>query len=527
MERSQIWKIVLILAIVAIFSFALIPTKKSPETIRLGLDLKGGTHLVMQVNTDEAISAEVDQAIERMKAQAVRAELPTPDFRRSEARAFVLTPPQGVPTTEYEKLARDWLPDFETKVSDGSIAMELRHASATAMADQTVRQAIETVRNRVDALGVTEPIIARQGGLQGERIVIQLPGVDDPARVKEIIRTTAQLQFKIVEAGPAATEDAVLSSLPAGIGRDSVVVLPGDARDQFGRVTGRQFYALNKSVPVTGRDLKTARVQKGQLGEPIVGFSLTPEGGRKFGQLTETNVGRNLAIVLDNRVRSAPRINSKIEDEGIIEGSFTPQEASDLALILRSGSLPASLTTLEERTVGPSLGLDSIRAGITGSVLGFIVMIVGVLFYYKGAGVNATIALLLNLLILLGMMAYFHATLTLPGIAGIILTLAMAIDSNVLVFERIREELRAGKSVRAAIDQGFSLALGTVIDTNLTTMIAALFLFQFGSGPVRGFAVTLMIGLTASVFTAFYVSRVIFDFVYNRGGRRPETMSIG
>ena len=527
MERSQIWKIVLILAVVAIFVIPLVPTTKSPETIRLGLDLKGGTHLVMQVNTEEAISAEVDQAIERIKAQAVRTELPTPIAMRKDSRSFTVTPPQGVPTAEYEKLATDWLPDFEVRVSEGSLTLELRHASAAAMEDQTVRQAIETISNRVDALGVTEPIIARQGGLQGDRIVIQLPGVDDPARVKEIIRTTAQLQFRLVEGGPAGTEEAVFSTLNPGITRDAVVVLPGDAIDEFGRVTGRQFYALNRSVPVTGRDLKTARVQKGQLGEPIVGFSLTPDGGRKFGQLTEANVGRRLAIVLDNKIRSAPTINSKIEDEGIIEGSFSPQEASDLALVLRSGSLPASLTTLEERTVGPSLGLDSIRAGVTASLVGFILMIVFVVVYYKGAGLNATIALLLNLLILLGMMAYFHATLTLPGIAGIILTLAMAIDSNVLVFERIREELRNGKSVRASIDQGFSLALGTVIDTNLTTLIAALFLFQFGSGPVRGFAVTLMIGLTASIFTAFYVSRVIFDLVYNRRGSRPETISIG
>jgi preprotein translocase subunit SecD len=219
-------------------------------------------------------------------------------------------------------------------------------------------------------------------------------------------------------------------------------------------------------------------------------------------------------------------INSRIDGEGVIEGNFTPQEAADLALILRSGSLPASLTTLEERTVGPSLGMDSIRAGVTASLIGFMLMVVAVLLYYRGAGVNAIIALLLNLLILLGMMSYFGATLTLPGIAGIILTLGMAIDSNVLVFERIREELRAGKGVRASIEAGFSLALGTVIDTHLTTMIAALFLFQFGTGPVKGFAVTLLIGLAASLFTAFFVSRVIFELVYNRTNRPVAKMSI-
>ena len=526
MERSQIWKLGLIIAVIVIFTVAIIPTKNDPESIRLGLDLKGGTHLVMQVNTNETISAEVDQAIERLKGEAVQRELPTPEIRRTDDRTFQMAPPEGVPTTEYEKIADERLPDFEVSAPGGLLELSLKSLSATALEDQSVRQAIETIRNRVDALGVSEPIIARQGGVRGDRIVIQLPGVDDPARVKDIIRTTAQLQFRMVQGSPASDEQTVLASLPANVSRDSVVVMPGDAVDQFGRAVGRNYYALDKSVPLTGTDLKTARVQKGQLGEPIIGFSLTPDGGRKFGQLTEANIGRRLAIVLDDKVQSAPTINSKIEDEGIIEGSFSQQEASDLALILRSGSLPASLTTLEERTVGPSLGLDSIKAGVTASLAGFILVLLAVLIYYKGAGINASIALLMNLLILLGMMAYFNATLTLPGIAGIILTMAMAVDSNVLVFERIREELRAGKSVRASINQGFSLALATVIDTNLTTIIAALFLFQFGSGPVRGFAVTLMIGLTASVFTAFFVSRVIFDLVYNRGGRRPERISI-
>ncbi|HEY5611399.1 MAG TPA: protein translocase subunit SecD, partial [Thermoanaerobaculia bacterium] len=385
-------------------------------------------------------------------------------------------------------------------------------------------RSIETIRNRVDELGVAEPIIARQGGPRGNRIVIQLPGVDDPVRVKEIIKTTAQLQFRIVEGQAGSDPQAVLATVPTAA-RNDVDVLPGNSHDEFGRVVGRQYYAVRKSIPVTGSDLKSARVTQGRIGEPIIGFSMTPEGGRKFGALTGANVDRQLAIVLDNNIESAPVINSKIEDEGVIEGTFTPQEAADLALVLRSGSLPASLTTLEERTVGPSLGRDSIREGVTASLIGFALVLLSVVAYYKGAGFNAVVALLLNLVILLGMMAYFRATLTLPGIAGIILTLAMAIDSNVLVFERIREELRNGKSVRAAIDSGFSLAFGTVIDTHLTTIIAALFLFQFGSGPVKGFAVTLLIGLAASVFTAFFVSRVMFDIIYNRANR-PATISI-
>jgi preprotein translocase subunit SecD len=520
----MMWKILLILAVIVISAVALIPFE-GREPIQLGLDLKGGTRLVMQVNTMDAVKAEVDQAVERFKSQVLNLKLPTPTARRTSDLSFMVAPPAGIPVNEYDRVARDHFPDYSTTRTTEGLELTLKGTAVSSIQEQTVQQAMETIRNRVDALGVTEPIIARQGGVRGDRIVIQLPGVDDPVRVKEIIRTTAQLQFRLVEGGAGADEQSVLNSLPESV-RGEVDVLPADAEDSFGRVTGREYLAVRKSIPVTGRELKTARTTQGALGEPIVEFVWTPEGGRKFGALTGPNVGKRLAIVLDNKIQSAPVINSKIEDQGIIEGSFTPQEANDLALVLRSGSLPASLTPLEERTVGPSLGRDSIVEGVTASIIGFALVILAVLLYYRGAGINAVLALLLNLLILLGMMSYFRASLTLPGIAGIILTLAMAIDSNVLVFERIREELRNGKSVKAAIETGFSLAFGTVIDTHLTTIIAALFLFQFGSGPVKGFAVTLLIGLAASVFTAFFVSRVIFDLVYGRPGTRPQTISI-
>ena len=524
------WKIALIVAVLAIAAIAIVPTKEDTEPIKLGLDLKGGTQLVMQVNTQDAVRAEVDQAMERVKARAQTLGLPTPTVKRLDALAnrqpgFLLTPPQDIPTADYEKMIEDSFPDFAVNRGPQGLEARFQDVNATALADSTVEQAIETIRNRVDALGVTEPIIARLGGVRGSRIEIHLPGVDDPQRVKEIIRTTAQLQFRLVEGQSFSDAQAVFNALPVEL-REEVDILPTDSRDEFGRVTGRQFMAVRKSAPVTGRDLKTARVQKSELGQPTIGFSLTPEGGQKFKDLTTANINRQLAIVLDNKVESAPVINSAIEDQGVIEGSFTPSEASDLALVLRSGSLPASLTTLEERTVGPSLGRDSIRAGITASIVGFVLVLIAVLLYYRGAGINAVIALLMNLVILLGAMAYLKANLTLPGIAGIILTLAMAIDSNVLVFERIKEELRSGKSIRASIDSGFQLAFGTIVDTHLTTIIAALFLFQFGSGPVKGFAVTLLIGLAASVFTAFFVSRVIFEMVYFRGDRRPEHLSI-
>ena len=521
--NKNIWlKVGLIGFILVLFAIRNIPTKAEPEPIKRGLDLKGGTHLVMRVNVGDAVRLETDQAAEMFKSQATKNNLPAPTTRRVDDLTFSAVTPAGVPTTEYERLAKDYLPAFDmSRNAEGAMVFKMKAANASSIERDTIDHAVETIRNRVDALGVTEPIIVPESD---NRIVIQLPGVDDPARVKDIIKTTAQLQFRLVEGTPAADDKTALASVPAPMKQD-VEIFPGTREDELGRATGTEYYAVRRSVPVTGTDLKTARVQKGRLGEPVIGFSMTPDGARKFGDLTGNNVGRALAIVLDNKVVSAPRINSRIDDSGVIEGRFSQQQASDLALILRSGSLPASLTTLEERTVGPSLGRDSIRQGVLASLIGFIALIAAVLVYYKGAGINAVLALLLNLIILLGMMAYFHATLTLPGIAGIILTLGMAVDSNVLVFERIREELRDGKTVRAAIEQGFQRAFGTIIDTHMTTIISALFLFQFGTGPIKGFAVTLLIGLFASVFTAFFVSRVIFDVVY-KPQDRPAEISI-
>ncbi len=522
MNRTLWWKVILILGVLVAFTAAVIPTSKNPEPIRRGLDLKGGTHLVMRVNVGDATRLEVDQAMEAIKSQSTKNNLPIPTTRRINDTTFVAAPPAGISTADYERLAKDYLPSFDVvRTPDGTLQLKMKPTSAGAIERDTIDHAVETIRNRVDALGVTEPLIAPESG---NRIVIQLPGVDDPARVKDIIKTTAQLQFRLVEGNPGPDVKSTLDSVPQNM-KNEVDVLPGTREDELGRAAGTELYAVRKIIPVSGTDLKNARVQKGRLGEPNVGFSLTPDGGRKFGELTGANVGRRLAIVLDNKVVSAPRINSRIDDQGVIEGSFTTQQAADLALVLRSGSLPASLTTLEERTVGPSLGRDSIHQGVLASLIGFIALVLAVILYYHGAGINAVLALLLNLVIILGMLSIFKATLTLPGIAGIILTLGMAIDSNVLVFERIREELRDGKTVRAAIENGFSRAFGTIIDTHMTTIISALFLFQFGTGPIKGFAVTLLIGLFASVFTAFFVSRVIFDFTY-KPQDRPQTISI-
>ncbi len=512
------WKVVLILAVLVVFTVAIIPTKSNPEPLKRGLDLKGGISLKMKVNVNEAFRLEVDQAMNSLKQQAAAQSIPAPTTRRISDIAFVATIPAGVNSGPYERIARDYLPAFELSRGTSDLRFSMKSTAQKDLQRDTVEQAKEAIDRRVNALGVTEPIIVPEGE---DRISIQLPGVDDPARVKDIIKTTAQLQFRMVEGSSGPTAEAVYAALPANL-KNEVDILPSDRQDELGRRTGTEYVAVRKEVPVSGRDLKNARVQKGRVGEPVIGFSLTPDGAPKFGTLTGNNVGRQLAIVLDNKVVSAPRINSRIDSEGRIEGSFTQQEAADLALVLRSGSLPASLTTLEERTVGPSLGRDSIRQGFMATAIGFVLLVLAIIAYYKGAGINAVLALLLNLIILLGLMAYIRATLTLPGIAGIILTLGMAVDSNVLVFERIREEQREGKTARASIEQGFSRAFATVIDTHLTTIISALFLLGFGTGPIRGFAITLLIGLAASVFTAFFVSRMIFDIVYKQTDRTKE-----
>ncbi|HEX6160122.1 MAG TPA: protein translocase subunit SecD, partial [Thermoanaerobaculia bacterium] len=393
------------MAVLAIFTAAIIPTKNDPEPIKRGLDLKGGVQLVMRVNVNEAARLEVDQAAEALKAQATKLNLPVPVTRRVSDVAFDAVPPAGVSTAEYERIGRDFLPTFDVSRQGNGLRYAMKSTAYSDLRRDTVSQAIETIDNRVNALGVSEPIIAPQGE---DRIVMQLPGVDDPARLKDIIKTTAQLQFRIVEGSAGQSAQEVFDRLPANL-RSEVDIFPSTREDEFGRATGTEFLAVRKNVQVSGRDLKTARVEKGPVGEPVIGFTLTPEGAPKFSALTGANIQRRLAIVLDNKIVSAPTIQSEISDQGQITGQFTQQSASDLALVLRSGALPASLTTLEERTVGPSLGRDSIRQGFMATAIGFGLLVLAIIAYYKGAGVNAVLALLLNLVILLGMMAYFDA----------------------------------------------------------------------------------------------------------------------
>ncbi|MGC8917157.1 MAG: protein translocase subunit SecD [Thermoanaerobaculum sp.] len=520
MGKNLTWRWVLIGVVTALSVFLMWPPEKK---IHLGLDLKGGIHLVLKVNTDDAVRAEVDAAMERVRQALAEKGYPPESMARSDDNeGFSFKPAPNTDQAVLEQVLRDKVPDFT--VSRGvTVTCRLGDQVVRSLRDSAVRQALETIRNRVDQFGVAEPVIQRQG--DSDRIVVQLPGVDDPARVKDLIRATAFLEIKPVVAS-AESEEALLSKFGGKVPEDSVVVT-GDEHDLTGRVVGKRYYLLKKASVITGRDLRNARRSQDQFGQPAVSFTLTLEGGRKFGEYTAAHMGEQMAIVLDNKVYSAPVIRGHITDSGIIEGQFTVQAAEDLALVLRAGALPASITYLEERTVGPSLGRDSVIRGVRSGLVGLLLVMGFMLVYYKGAGINANVALLLNALLLFGALAAFKATLTLPGIAGIILTVGMAVDANVLIFERIREELALGKTVRNAVDLGFSRALATIIDSNLTTLIAALFLFQFGTGPIKGFAVTLSLGLVISMFTAVFVSRTLFEVVLSRKtGRGPQKLSI-
>jgi preprotein translocase subunit SecD len=371
-------------------------------------------------------------------------------------------------------------------------------------------------------LGVSEPVI-QEHGLGQYQILVQLPGVDDPARVKEIIQSTAMLEIKQSLGGPYSSQQQALQE-HGGVLPPDAVLMPGRS---IGRTdeTGEVWYLISRASAVSGADLRTAESSRDENGQPAVRFVLTGEGGRRFYAFTSAHVGDNLAVVLDNKVQEVAVIKDAIRDTGVINGRFTEQQTRDLSMVLRSGALPAGIKYLEERTVGPSLGADSIRAGVRAAIVGMVAVLVFMLIYYRGAGINADIALILNLIILLGFMGYFGAVLTLPGIAGVILTVGMGVDSNVLIFERIREELRNGKTPPSAVEQGFSHAWITIVDTHVTTIVSAAILFIFGTGPVRGFATTLVFGLAANLFTAVFVSRAIFDWVLSRK-QRGEALSI-
>ena len=519
MDRKIVWRVVIIVIVVAISAVSLYPPK---EKIKYGLDLRGGIHLVMRVNTDDTLKGELEESALRLKDQAADAGLELGVTVADPAsNSFTVEVPASVDATALMEVVETYLSEFDVERGAQRWTLTLPANIVEHVRDGATRSARETITNRVDQFGVAEPLIQRQGE---DRLLVQLPGVDDPARVKEIISSTAFLELKEVLAGPAPDRQSLLATV-GGRAPDDGEVLTGEGRRLDGSQGGRDYYLVRRSAIVSGRELRTAQRSQDRYGSPAVSFSLINAAADKFERFTGSHIGTNMAIVLDGTVISAPVIQGQIRDEGIITGSFSIEEADDLALKLRAGALPASITYLEERTVGPSLGHDSIVRGVKAAVAGLIAVMVFMLFYYRLSGLNADLALVLNIILLMGAMAYFGATLTLPGIAGVILTIGMAVDANVLVFQRIREELLVGKTVRSAVEVGFSRAFGTILDANVTTLIAALFLFNFGTGPVKGFAVTLSIGIIASMFTAVFVSRTIYMMVL-RGAERVESLSI-
>ena len=538
MNKNLGWKLGLIAATLVVFLIGIfgIPKEFSgkgllaslQDRIHLGLDLKGGTHLILQVQVNDAVNVDSDNAVERLKADMRSrkinyAEITKPDPVNNPDKVVI----KGVPpesSADLRSIISDRLPEYElTSGAENTWTVSMKPQALTELKDRAVTQAIETIRNRIDQLGVTEPIIQAHG-LGQYQILVQLPGIDDPGRVKEIMQSTAMLEIRQSLGGPYASEQAALQE-HGGVLPPDAVLMRGKSIGTRDSDSGETWYLVSRASAVTGRDLRTADPSRDENGQPAVHFNLTGEGGRRFASFTGAHVGDNLAVVLDNKVQEVAVIKEQIHDTGVINGRFSEQEAKDLAMILRSGALPASIKYLEERTVGPSLGADSIRAGVQAAIIGMLAVLIFMLIYYRGAGINADVALILNLIILLGFLGYSGATLTLPGIAGVILTIGMGVDSNVLIFERIREELRNGKTPPSAVEQGFGHAWVTIVDTHVTTIVSAFILFIFGTGPVRGFAVTLTFGLLANLFTAVFVSRMIFDWILSRK-QRGEALSI-
>ena len=525
MNRGLLGRGIIIVTVIGLAALMAYPIG---EKINLGLDLRGGIHLVLEVQAEDALRAETDKDLDTLLSQLREDHSVTgAQATRTGDNSFEVTGVASADDRAVKDVVDRLLAVWSWRRSGDTLQFSRRIEEVSEIREQAVRQALQTIRNRIDAYGVTEPVIQRQG-LGSSRIVVQLPGVDDPERVKELIKNTAFLEFRLVDypssGGAASSEQEILANyggqLPA-----NVEIFPQEFRDQDGVTTGVGYLALQQRQIITGRDLRTARSNLGQFNEPVVNFFLKPEGARIFGEATGANVGRRLAIVLDGKVQSAPVINSRIEDTGSIEGGFTQREVEDLVTVLRSGSLPAGIKYLEDRAVGPSLGQDSIDQGLRAGMAGGALVVLTMLFVYRRSGINAVVALTANVVIVFGFLAYFGATLTLPGIAGLILTVGMAIDANVLIFERIKEELRSGRTVKSAIAAGFGKALSTILDANVTTLIAAMFLFQFGTGPIRGFAVTLSVGIAASVFSAVFASRWIFDVLLSRRSR-VERLSI-
>ena len=519
------------------------------ENIRLGLDLKGGSHLVMQVQTDtylKKLTENLAPALENAaKAAGYNVQSVTANAGGGNYQVVLTAADASKVNQMRDELAKKVdLSYWTAAVSGNTVTWTLPQSAQRTLSDQAVDQAYRIIDTRINAVGVAEPTLQRHGGQGSNQILLQMPGIQDPERIKKMIVGQSSLELMKVVSPPNPapmqtypTEEAAKASLGGQVPPNRRV-LPYSERDEP-TAAGQnatpdpnkptQWVVVEAPAVVDGSELRSADAAQGGGGGDSnyeIDFTLKPTGADKFGAWTGANVNAYMAVILNDEVKSAPFIKSQITDRGQITGNFTEQSAKDLALTLRSGALPAPLVYLEERTVGPSLGADSIRAGVTSALGGLLLVILFMVFYYRGSGVNAVVALLLNMIITVASLVIFDATLTLPGIAGLILTIGMTVDTNVLIFERIREELETGKTVASAVDQGFARAFVTVIDTHVTTIVSSLFLFVFGTGPIRGFAVTLILGLLANLFSAVYVSRTIFIWVLNRKGKRAETLSI-
>jgi len=555
--KSLKFRIILVLAVLLGAIYVSL-TKR----VNLGLDLKGGTHLVLQIDVNKALEDEINTAVREIENTLSKENIPIISVKiQGKTARITLLEKDSV-----EKVAKivksDYKDMFNVSTEGKTVVLKLKNSYVAKETDRLAEQALETIRNRVDELGVAEPVIVRNGK---ERIIVELPGIKNPEHAKKVIGKVAKLEFKEVVAvyrdpnemlaalGAAVPKGAVVVVKPSPYGPKFFLIENGrekelnvktpeelvkrfggdlgpdkeilyqEIKDRSGKVVGYTFYVLKRMPILTGAYLKDAYPGRDQYGMPAVNFELNSQGARIFEEYTSKHIGKRLAIVLDDKVQSAPVIQSQIGARGQITGHFTYQEARDLAIVLRAGALPAPVKIVEETTVGPSLGKESIEKGIKAGVSGLIIVMIFMIFYYKCSGFIADLALLMNVVLLWAALALLGATLTLPGIAGFILTIGMAVDANVIIFERIREELKKGRNLYSAVEAGFSKAWGTVLDANITTLIAAAVLFQFGTGPIKGFAVTLSLGILSSMFTAVFVTKVLLDVIVQY---KPKFFSI-
>lgn len=529
MNRNLTYKAVVVLGVIVFALVYLAPTVMTlprwwpnvlpKDKVHLGLDLRGGMNLVLEVEVDKAVESALERTRQDIRRKLDREKVTFTKVDSDKNGGIIITVPSKSNQAKVEDILSANYPGFtlESTKSDaeGNITLvaRIKPQESARIREQAHKQALETIRNRVDQFGVAEPEIVP---LDDWRIQVQLPGVKDPTRAKRLIGKTAQLVFKLV-APATVTKDTMGPDM-------ELSYLYSSGADPGTKV--KQPIILYKRGVMTGETITDARVQiDSQFNEPYVSCSFDARGADLFGKITSENVKERLAIVMDGKVQSAPVIQEPITGgECRITGSFTMEEARDLSVVLRSGALPAPVKILSEENVGPSLGQDSINQGVTSMMVGMILVLLIILFYYRFAGIVANLALLLNMVLMVAALAAFQATLTLPGIAGIIMTIGMAVDANVLIFERIREEVRLGKTPAAAVEAGYGKATLTIIDANVTTLIAALVLYQFGTGPVRGFAVTLSIGIVSSLFTAITFTRLVFDYVLLRF--KPNKLSI-